>query len=400
MNAMVKKTNIEIIEEIGRLSQYVNEDSICKTEEVKTNEQDDLNQELVTSTEVVEGSRLPFMIESTRKAAETVIVPNRVKPVENHDNHTVHITIFENFYDNRAGFSSDISWKEFKELLSEHTIESEKTNITSFNCWRFKENDFEPARREKMGQLHLDDNGQPTPARTADNCTEISALFLDFDGGMSIRDGIKLCKKFEHFGYTSSGHKKKKSGYVDKFRMVLPFEKPISKDDFLKIRDSIKEWAVGLDKKSVDISRLFAGYACDEDHSVFAETWSNKGRLLRFEDFKSKNIGFIQFRNLLMQKMRAAERKEHDGQYEQLRGILLRKLTNHFVGYEPTWNMVAVAMYNEGFSLQDFTDVTVGGMMNSKTVEHCEAKWSRAQTSNLTCDKGYLWNVTKGKHDR
>ena len=94
---MVKKTNIEIIEEIGRLSQYVNEDSICKTEEVTTYEQDDLIQELVTSTEVVEGSRLPFMIESTRKAAETVIVPNRVKPAENHDNHTVHITIFESF---------------------------------------------------------------------------------------------------------------------------------------------------------------------------------------------------------------------------------------------------------------------------------------------------------------
>ena len=118
----------------------------------------------------------------------------------NNNDHPMHITLFQDTFDNTADNGGDVTWSQFKELVQNHTISEVKKGTLAFNCWRFKEktDDYTPATvklEDGTRVTKLDVDGNDFVGRLSENCIEVSAVILDFDGGVSISQAKKKCRK-------------------------------------------------------------------------------------------------------------------------------------------------------------------------------------------------------------
>jgi len=311
----------------------------------------------------------------------------------NNDDHKIHITVFDNTFDNTADNSLSTNWREFKEFMSTKQNLETKEDAVSFNCWRFNEVDYKPALHGD-DTVKLDENGNTMIGRYAENCIETTAVVLDFDGALSIDNAKKRFRKFEHFGYTTFKHKAKSIGFKERFRIILPFAVPVPTDHFRLLTKSILKWSGVDDLSTLYTARIYYGHGSPASRQFDAETWSNSGKLLNSDMFDKEVIVDHGFENM---KKRLEREAKGDTSQDSTREWLMKMLPTRFLGFEPTWASVANAMYNEGFTLSEFTEVTVGGMMSEKTAKDCEKKWNTVRRSSKKLGLGLLVNIASGK---
>lgn len=298
----------------------------------------------------------------------------------------IHFTTIQSVKDNRIVNQYDMEWEDFVSMLTEpHTVTDDKGSVILINPYRFKTEDYQPVTDEDGNNIINPDTGMPYIRRCADNVTDSSMLFLDFDGNVSIVQAKIKFRAYNYIAYTSFSHRTKRKAGRDCFRLILKLTKPIPMAQLKKKRKDILKWIGNADDSTLDLSRSFYIPSCTDDMEVLSQSWCNEGMDLDWEQFKDELEIVITPNDTIMT--------------DEARDRLLTKLKSHYVGYEPTWTKVAWAMYHEGYTFEQFVDVTMGGMMREKTTADCQTKWKAAMRNNKPLGAGFLMNVTKGLHD-
>lgn len=298
----------------------------------------------------------------------------------------INFTTIQSTKDNRIKNQYESSWSDFVEMLTNnHQLTEEKDSVFLINPYRFKTDNYDPVV-DQDGNLIIDPNTKkPYIRRCADNVEYASMLFLDFDGNVNILQAKLKFKPYNYVAYTSFSHRTTRKHGKDCFRLILKLNKPIPMDQLRKKRKSILNWIGNADDSTLDLSRSFYIPSCHPDMEVLAQSWSNTGKDLVWEQFEDEpEITYIPSETVMDDTKKQS---------------LLTQLQNHYVGYEPTWSMVARAMHQSGYTFDQFVEVTMGGMMREKTVSDCKTKWKAAQKNNKPLGIGYLVNVAKGLHD-
>lgn len=139
------------------------------------------------------------------------------------------------------------------------------------------------------------------PRRCANNCKAIYALCLDYDGGAYLDGVSKKFAKYEHYIYSSFRHLA--DGRTEKFRMILPLDKPY---DCSLFEPCVQEYLVslfnGCDKTTFSRSRTFYMPCMDITNKKAYTYRINKGVKYSLDETKLKSI--IKENNELLEKKR------------------------------------------------------------------------------------------------
>ena len=287
---------------------------------------------------------------------------------------TYHLTFFGNSKDNIASIGECANWDVVCSLLTTHTATEAKDTLMV--C---------PAR--------FVDGGGNTVRRCAANVVEYSMLALDIDGDFSISAFKAKFRPWRHVGYSTYSHRMAKKGGQDAFRAFFPLVKPAPATVFLSMRPEIKAWAGVGDRSQLDLSRGFYLPTCPPERLVLAKSWVNDGPILDWSGWATAAAARIE-------REKAAPAADHREITDVERERLLAKLKSRYVGQEPIWWRVGIAMASNGFSLDDFRSVTLGGLMRQKSAADCDAKWRHCLQQARQGKKislGYLINVANGK---
>ena len=146
-----------------------------------------------------------------------------------------------------ADMMIDISWKELASILTTFTKVSSKEQTQMFNLWEFKiEND----------QIH----------RCKDDCIALHGLVLDYDNNLLLNDALMQFNGFECVIYTTFNH----SSIKDKFRIVLPFNRPMTMDQFVLKRQAMIDAFPGADRASFSRSQAIFLHSGPDETKSFA----------------------------------------------------------------------------------------------------------------------------------
>ena len=127
---------------------------------------------------------------------------------------------------------ANMSWKEISEVLTSFILVSLKEQTQMYNFWQFN---------VVKNKIH----------RCRDDAVALHGLVLDYDNNLTLNDALETFFGFECVVYTTFNHGPNK----DKFRIVLPFANPISKEQFIAKRQSMIEAFPGADRASFSISQ-------------------------------------------------------------------------------------------------------------------------------------------------
>lgn len=131
------------------------------------------------------------------------------------------------------------------EMQKELTL---KTDGMLFNCCKYKAGFESP----NWIAAHETGNREDYIRRCKDNVESISCLLLDIDGTMTLEQAVEQWANYEFLIYSTHGHSKGKA----KFRLVVPLERAITKDEFIERHKSMcNEFQV--DGASFTISQAF-----------------------------------------------------------------------------------------------------------------------------------------------
>lgn len=279
----------------------------------------------------------------------------------------INLTVFQHTRDNNAGNSIEVDWIDLVDLLSKHDPREDKDGMM-FNGWKFVSKLEEGFTR-----------------RCGDNCEYTTLLILDYDGGMTIGQAKRQFIDYTYTAYTSYSHRTEKKKGADCFRIVFPLIQPCPIEDFRKRKSAIKMFAGDCDCSSSDISRGFFLPSCSQFNIGMARTWSNVGKMLNVVSMKQDPTPIFKEETLKTEMSDSRKQEIYD---------LLVKI---HVGHEPTWWKVALAMHSNGFKMEDYVSLTVGGLMNQKTRDDAERKWEQAAKSGKKVSIGFLVNLLKDK---
>lgn len=288
------------------------------------------------------------------------------------NNYKVKFSIVNAANDNCIRGQTECTWDKFCYMLEnclikiEDSEEGKKTNQMVIPC-SFNEHirtfDY---NNKKDTKKYI--------KRVSENLDKMYMLPLDIDDNVTIEEAKERYKKFEYVAYTSSNHALKGK---DKFRIFILLETPISGNNLLKRRTAIKKhFGICTDKSitqaddsTLSLTRGFFLPAIKRDDQEFL-VWRNHGKLLDWTVFDIEKPVEIKPRQEL-----TVDREK-----------ILDQLHNIYVGQEPIWYKIGVAMAECGYDEADFHYVTIGGLMREKDANQCEKKWKKIQT-----------DITKGK---
>jgi len=144
----------------------------------------------------------------------------------------------------------DNSWDYIKDLLMEYQNANTKEEIQMFNLWSMKTENFEEPRNKETGEIYK----PGFIARCSDNCVGLWGLVLDYDKNLTIVDAIDLFDGFEYVLYTTWNHRRfdeiKNVMRGDRFRVVIPFTRMMTMDEYNEKLDNIKDTFPGVDNAS------------------------------------------------------------------------------------------------------------------------------------------------------
>lgn len=141
----------------------------------------------------------------------------------------------------------DLSWDELAFHLTTFIEVPTKEQTEMYNLWEFKIND---------DQIH----------RCKDDCIALHGLVLDYDNNLSLNDALIQFCDLECVFYTTFNHGPTK----DKFRIVLPFTKPMSAEDFVLKRQAMIDAFPGADRASFSRSQAIFLHSGPDESKSFA----------------------------------------------------------------------------------------------------------------------------------
>lgn len=143
----------------------------------------------------------------------------------------------------------DLSWDNIAEKLTTFIKVKTKEETEMYNLWEFKvDNEM----------IH----------RCKDDCVALHGLVIDYDNNLTLNDAIE---QFYSFGfecviYTTFNHSPAK----DKFRVVLPFSKTLTAEEFSRKRKSIIESFPGADRASFSRSQAIFLHSGPDETQAFS----------------------------------------------------------------------------------------------------------------------------------
>jgi hypothetical protein len=178
----------------------------------------------------------------------------------------------------------DLPWADVVKLLTTHFPAKTKEDVPLFNLAEFKQvgDEFcEPGRKYHGkivdGKFERDASGTydeipNTVRRCKGNVLSISGIVLDVDEALSIDQAIEMLNGIEFVLYTTFRHKheKQKTGeFPEKFRIVIPFARPLMAEDVSGRQQSITETFPGVDSASFTVSQSFYFHSGNREPRVY-----------------------------------------------------------------------------------------------------------------------------------
>lgn len=242
----------------------------------------------------------------------------------------------------------NISWNDFAQILQDRQNITEKEQGTLYNLALFKKIGDNTSllgrkkifkKNEWTGEYKYFDN---TVRRCKDNLVAISGILLDFDKNIKIEDVLEQYKGIEYVLYTTFNHTLENH----RFRVVIPFSKPLLKEDIERKKQSIKETFKGVDDASFSASQSFYFHAGHNDPI----TYHNNGYMIDpYVDFVD---GVVPEDNKVVKEFNSAFELSPEYQQKILDG--LRSCSG--LRYPNALTLVAICKtYGLGFN--DFNDI-------------------------------------------
>jgi hypothetical protein len=190
----------------------------------------------------------------------------------------------------------DLAWPDMAELLSTHFPAESKEDVPLYNAMRFKTIDDETAEQGRRYH-YLDGIRQETydliPGtirRSKSNVLEMHGIVLDVDEAMTIEQVQQQFDGLEYLLYTTFRHKL--IADKEKFRVIIPFSKPLVAADIAGRSQSIIETFPGVDAASFTVSQSF--YFHSGNHPDRQVIW-NKGIMLDPYEFEYREPKQIEY---------------------------------------------------------------------------------------------------------
>ena len=180
----------------------------------------------------------------------------------------------------------DTTWEDIKTNLLEFNDAKNKEDSTLFNLWELKRQPEaevggyvpkDPITGEKDHEKWVELPG--TIRRCKANAIGLHGMVLDWDSNKSIKEVEELFKDYEYVIYTTFNHSPEK----DKFRVVMPFDRMMTKEEFYKKLPSIEAKFPGVDKASFSVSQAI--YFHSGKNKEYAYSNYNKGKFLTVDEF-------------------------------------------------------------------------------------------------------------------
>lgn len=299
----------------------------------------------------------------------------------------VSFSMLTNIHDNSITNWYTLEWAELADMLEEqgHVVTQNK-DVALISPWTYKTptQDFEP-RRTKDGELWLIDD-EPVVGRLASNVLGTDLIMFDFDGTITTAEAKHLFKPYTYIGYTSYSHRSESKNGLDCFRIVVPLAQFVSAQQLVDRRNAIYADFQGVDKSCLSLARSFYIPSTKPERKTVAYMWRNEGKRFDVLDYAPNVYVPPLFTPVIHQTV------DQESIVESLKTV--------FLGNEPEWFKVALAMQSNDFSFEQFVDVTVGHLMNSKDRRDCEKKWKSADAAirrGQSMSIGYLINLCKNQ---
>jgi hypothetical protein len=194
------------------------------------------------------------------------------------------LTIFKSVQEAYVADVVEGDWKEIAAMLTEHDPAEHKHDVLMYNFAEFKtlaDPTAEPARRYH-GQV-VDGVFVRDPAGTYDtipntirrckaNVLALWGIVLDVDENKTIEQAIEMLDGLEYVLYTTFRHTPEQH----KFRIVIPFSRPLRAEDIAGRKDEIIKTFPDVDNASFTVSQSFYFHSgpCD------SIAWHNQGIML------------------------------------------------------------------------------------------------------------------------
>lgn len=272
--------------------------------------------------------------------------------------------LFENI--NRAyihpSVCQTVNFDEFVDIMREsQTLVANKEDAMMFNLCSWRD-DFE-SPEHKPGFIR----------RCKNNVSQIYALLLDIDGTRTLEDAVTEFIDYEFLIYSTFGNSIDK----EKFRLVLPLQTPLTRQEFDQRHDSMCD-RFGVDRASFTISQAFY--------------------LPSYND-ANQNIAFIEH-NKTVQRYEALmlpARVINETPSEFImptepdpisRSIYKTLLTGSDMRYADGLT-VAVILKSRGFTAQDYKNLVnrIAGHDSSLRTADLDDLWRKAYSTNGRQDK-------------
>jgi hypothetical protein len=186
----------------------------------------------------------------------------------------VNIQYFSDTFDNKVSpdLADAIEWQDLVRLLGQHESYPSKELTGGFVLAEF---DMAGARLE-TGEVR----------RVGENIAAYHGIVLDYDGGPTVGEIRELFEGLEHCGYTSWSHRSKPG---DRFRVVVPFDRPCPRAEWERRRAAIRECfyfgheSLRPDSGSLALGRIFYLPSCPPERRDDAEAWHERGERFRWD---------------------------------------------------------------------------------------------------------------------
>ena len=162
----------------------------------------------------------------------------------------------------------DLPWSELSELLMHHYDVDSKKCVELYNMVEFKSTDYELGRKyHYINGVRSDtyDEIPNTVRRCKNNMVSISGIVLDFDKDQTIEQTIDELDGLEYVLYTTFRH----TINNHRFRVVIPFSRPLLADDVQGRQKDIKTMFPNVDNASFSVSQSFYFHSGKEDSIAY-----------------------------------------------------------------------------------------------------------------------------------
>jgi hypothetical protein len=178
----------------------------------------------------------------------------------------------------------DMDWDQLADLFLYHYDAENKHDVELYNMAEFKDNvdpTCEPGRKYHYIQgirQETYDTIPNTTRRCKNNVISLSGVVLDIDENHTIDETIELLDGIEYILYTTFRHTPEKH----KFRVVIPFSRPLLKEDIEGRKQSIIDTLPSVDNCSFTVSQSFYFHSGKCDSIAFR----NHGIMIDPYDFE------------------------------------------------------------------------------------------------------------------